>query len=146
MKYEEDIRRQAEQELMNEDRQAHQAEINRNIFKGKYRYMVLEQLHEERNKVTDKEVEQSKKDRIRAYNDLVRKQHKEIYDHHQNHQVDIEEVEAINHKKFIRRVRKIDGSMRVTDKGGKTIETERRYESTNLEGRKRRSLGNNSYQ
>lgn len=42
------------------------------MFKGKYRYLVLEQMIEEKYPIDSKEIEQSKKDRIKAYNEYLR--------------------------------------------------------------------------
>lgn len=43
-------------------------DINEKLYKGKYRYLVLEQMIEEKYPLNPKDIEQSKKDRIRAYN------------------------------------------------------------------------------
>ena len=95
-------------------------------------------MYEENNKVPEKEIEQSKKDRIKAYNDFVRKQHKNIFDHHQNHHSEAAKGEAISHKKFTRRVRQLNGSLQITDRG-RTNDSEKAYESTDLESRPRKS-------
>ncbi len=82
------------------------------MFKGKYRYLVLEQMVEEKYPVSSKQIEQSKRDRIRAYNENVRSIHQDtmmVPDQRQKIQ-----AETISNQKFVKRVRNMNGSMSVT--------------------------------
>ena len=80
------------------------------MYKGKYRFLVLEQMIDEKYPIQYRDIEQSKKDRIKAYNQQIRSVHQDIYQEHRNKV----ESETSNHQRFIRRVRKMNGSMNIT--------------------------------
>lgn len=83
------------------------------MFKGKYRYLVLEQMVEEKYPVSSKQIQQSKRDRIRAYNDNVRSIHQDtlMFVPEQKQRI---QAETISNQKFVKRVRNMNGSMSVT--------------------------------
>lgn len=88
-------------------------DINDKHFKGKYRYLVLEQMIEEKYPLNSRDVEQSKKDRIRAYNEYLRSFHHKNHEEKQQQRVD---AETISNQKFVKRVRNMNGSMNITNR------------------------------
>jgi hypothetical protein len=106
------IRKRAELELRQEEEQQEMADINDKLFKGKYRYLVLEQMIEEKYPLNARDLEQSKKDRIKAYNDHLRSFHQDNYASKQQRI----EAETISNQKFVKRVRNMNGSMNITNR------------------------------
>ena len=76
--------------------------------------MVLEQMLDEKYPTNAKEIEQSKKDRIKAYASIVRSS---IKSHGDRAAGDLLESQAVSKQKFVRRVRNINGSLTITHKG-----------------------------
>jgi hypothetical protein len=74
------------------------------LYKGKYRYLILEQMLEEKYPLDGREVEQSKRDRIKAYNQHIRQTQKQ-------QEAPSLEGQTIANKKFLRRVRQMNGSL-----------------------------------
>lgn len=68
---------------------------------------------DEKYPINQKDIEQSKKDRIKAYNDHLRSFHQEIYATHKDQKI---EAETISNQKFIKRVRNMNGSMNITNR------------------------------
>lgn len=71
-KKDDSIRKRAELELAQEEDDMRKEEVAEKFYKGRYRLMVLEQMLDEKYPLAAKEIEQSKKDRIRAYDSIVR--------------------------------------------------------------------------
>lgn len=67
---------------------------------------------EEKYPLNPKDLDQSKKDRIRAYNEHLRSFHQ---DHYTQKQQRIE-AETISNQKFVKRVRNMNGSMNITNR------------------------------
>jgi hypothetical protein len=57
----------------------HKQDINDRLYKGKFRYLALEQMIDEKSPINVKDVEQSKKDRIRAYAEHIRNYQKQAF-------------------------------------------------------------------
>ena len=77
--------------------------------------IVLEKMLEEKYPMSSKEVEQSKKDRIKAYGSIIRQSAKTHVDRAPGSTL---EGQSVDKQKFVRRVRNINGSMTVTNKPG----------------------------
>lgn len=107
------IRKRAELQLRQEEEQQEIEDINEKLFKGKYRYLVLEQMIEEKYPLNPRELQQSKKDRIKAYNDHLRSFHQDNYAHNKQQRI---EAETISNQKFVKRVRNMNGSMNITNR------------------------------
>lgn len=54
--------------MVEEEDEMRGQELADRLYKGKYRYLILEQMLEEKYPLDGREVEQSKRDRIKAYN------------------------------------------------------------------------------
>ena len=76
---------------------------------------MLEQMIEEKYPINQKDIEQSKKDRIRAYNEHLRSFHQDVYGN-QNQKEQKIEAETISNQKFVKRVRNMNGSMNITNR------------------------------
>lgn len=84
-------------------------------YKGKYRYLVLESMYEEKNQTDPKEIERSKKERQLAYSDQVKYVNQSLVK--KRNEV-LEDTRSL-----IRRVRNHNGSVSVNeDRQNKTIE------------------------
>lgn len=93
-------------------------EVAEKFYKGRYRLMVLEQMLDEKYPIASKEIEQSKKDRIKAYDSIVRQS---IKSHPERVAGQTLEVQSTSNQKFIRRVRKLNGSLTISHRGVKPI-------------------------
>jgi hypothetical protein len=84
-------------------------------YKGKYRYLVLESMYEEKNQTDPKEIERSKKERQLAYSDQVKYVNQSLVK--KRNEV-LEDTRSL-----IRRVRNHNGSVSANeDRQNKTIE------------------------
>jgi hypothetical protein len=72
-KRDETIRKKAQLEIVEEEDDMRKQELAERMYKGRYRLMVLEQMLDEKYPTSAKEIEQSKKERIRAYDSIVRR-------------------------------------------------------------------------
>ena len=93
------------------------------MYKGKYRLMVLEQMLEERYPMSAKELEQSKKDRVKAYDSIIRQSIKS-HSHSDRAPGQTLEGQGISNQKFVRRVRNINGSLTITNGPGQQPQEE----------------------
>lgn len=73
---------------------------------------------EEKYPLNNRDVEQSKKDRIKAYNDHLRSFHQETFNQKQQRI----EAETISNQKFVKRVRNMNGSMNITNRQQDALE------------------------
>ncbi len=99
--------------------------MNEKLYKGKYRYLVLEQMIDEKYPINQKEIEQSKKDRIKAYNEHLRSFHHETLAPHKDQKI---EAETISNQKFVKRVRNMNGSMNITNRQQETVDKDHHSE------------------
>lgn len=112
-KKDDQIRKKAELQMIEEQNNMRGQDLAQRLYKGKYRYLILEQILEEKYPIDGREIEQSKRDRIRAYNEHIRQYHKQLKEQNQNERI---EGETIANKKFMRRVRNMNGSLTVSNR------------------------------
>ena len=89
-------------------------EVDERFYKGKYRLLILEQMLEEKYPLSAKDLEQSKKERIKAYDSIVRRS---LKSHPERAAGQTLEAESMSHQKFVRRVRNNNGSLTISNNG-----------------------------
>lgn len=87
-------------------------ELDQRFYKGRYRLMVLQQMLDQKYPIASKEIEQSKKERIKAYAQIVREGMKSH--HHGRSAGQTLQAKSNSNQKFVRRVRNLNGSLTIT--------------------------------
>jgi hypothetical protein len=78
-------------------------------YKGKYRYMALKSMYEEKDQIDPRDVERSKKERQLAYSDQVKYYHKPPVRKSNNDAME-------DTRSLIRRVRNANGTLSVNER------------------------------
>jgi len=109
------IRKRAELEMGQEEEQMRQQDMSDRYYKGKYRLMVLEQMLDQKYPLSAREVEHSKKERIKAYDHIIRQELRQNYDQKNASAETLQVLSALD-QKFVRRVRNLNGSLTVSNR------------------------------